>query len=197
VPHNVPDVSALISQAQEATKHSLSLSHWHLHLLCSPGFSCPSPREVLTDGAAAGPWAAARGNSLQISGIRIRTCRCLDGPSNLGSSWEVSREVSPSLCACTGGFPSTLTVVNGLVYESKSIKGTQQLRKLCCYLIIEKISSHGGCLWFYTCSVISLCKFRVKKSTLVLASARKRRFQGTGEINTSLCLQTMLCLDKY
>lgn len=49
----------------------------------------------------------------------VETCHCLDGPSNLGSSWEVSWEASPSLCVCTVWFPRTPTLENGVVYESK------------------------------------------------------------------------------
>lgn len=44
-------------------------------------------------------WAlgCCQGDSLQISGVPVQTCHCLDGLSNLGSPWEFSREVSPSL----------------------------------------------------------------------------------------------------
>lgn len=113
----VSENSVLWNQAKEARECSHRLSHWHLCALHGPAFSCPSPGETLTDGAAAGPWAAARGVSLQISGIHVQTCHCLDGLSNLGSSWEFCWEVSPGLHR---PIPSHTPVENGLVYDTSN-----------------------------------------------------------------------------
>lgn len=51
------------------------------------------------------------------SGIHVQTCHCLDGLSKLGSSWEFSWEVSPSLHRL---IPSHTSVENGLVYDTTS-----------------------------------------------------------------------------
>lgn len=113
----VSHISVVWNQAQVASECGHHLSHWHLHALPGPAFSCPSPRETLADGAAAGLWDAARGASLQSSGIHVQTCHCLDGLSKLGNSWEFSWEVSPSLHRL---IPSHTSVENGLVYDTTS-----------------------------------------------------------------------------
>lgn len=75
----------------------------------------------------------------------------------------------------------------------KVLKGTQQLIKLCCNLIIEKNSSSW---WLPVVSHVQ-CYFWVRKSTPILDSARKRWFQMMSEIKINFCLKTMLHLDKY
>lgn len=56
------DASALRNGAEEATKRGHSLSRWHLQPPAQSWLQCPSPGEILTDGAAAGAWAAASGD---------------------------------------------------------------------------------------------------------------------------------------
>lgn len=106
----VSDITVLWNQAKEARERGHCLSHWHLHALHSPAFSCPSPGETDRWNCCWGPWAAARGASLQVSGIHVQTC-------HLGSSWEFYQEVTPSLHRL---IPSHTPIGNGLVYDTTS-----------------------------------------------------------------------------